>query len=204
MWYLTVIKVAFQEFIFGVHRFMLIMQGSLWTIVSETISNQTIERNNIDKHDPGELQAIITTKQKVIYYHKEKQKDLYQILTRIDDFADTLDFTRKSQLLHQLYIRGRRYMISTITSTQVYKQQSPIVRKNTTHLFIYTLINYGDLESIIEEMSMTYDTQTLLQMYHEAVSEPYSLLYTNLMMKDKQCVYAKQIIFKANYCHIGI
>ena len=35
------------------------------------------------------------------------------------------DFTRKSQLLHQLYIRGRHYMISTITSTQVYKQISP-------------------------------------------------------------------------------
>ena len=48
-------------------------------------------------------------------------------------------------------------MISTITSTQVYKQISPIVRKSITHLFIYRLLNYGDLESIIEEMSAMYD-----------------------------------------------
>ena len=40
-------------------------------------------------------------------------------------------------------------MISTITPTQVYKQIHPIVRKNMTHLFIYRLSNYEDLESIV-------------------------------------------------------
>ena len=50
-------------------------------------------------------------------------------------------------------------MISTITSTQVYKQISPIVRNNKTHLFIYRLRNYGDLESIVEELSAIYDNK---------------------------------------------
>ena len=76
-------------------------------------------------------------------------------------------------------------MISTITSTQVYKQISPIIRKNITNLLIYRLRNYGDLDYIIEEMSAICDKKTLLQMYHEAVSEPYSFLYINLMMKYK-------------------
>ena len=55
---------------------------------------------------------------------------------------------------------------------------SPILRNNITHLFIYRLQSYGDLEYIIEEMSAIYDKKkteknnTLLQMYHEAVSEP--------------------------------
>ena len=53
-------------------------------------------------------------------------------------------------------------MISTITSTQVYKQISPIVRKNMTHLFIYRLRNYADLQAIVEEMSAVYDPKTLL------------------------------------------
>ena len=75
-------------------------------------------------------------------------------------------------------------MISTITSTQICKQISPIVRNNITNLFIHRLRHYGDLESIIEELSAIYDKNTLLQMYHEAVSEPYSLPYINLMMKD--------------------
>ena len=77
-------------------------------------------------------------------------------------------------------------MISTITSTQVYKQISPIVRKTMTHLFIYRLRNLGGLESIVEELSAVYDKKTLLNIYHEAVDEPYSFLYANLLQKDKR------------------
>ena len=80
-------------------------------------------------------------------------------------------------------------MISTITSTQVYTHISPIVRKNMAHLFIYRLRNCGDLESIVEELSAIYDKKTLLQIYHEAVSEDYSFLYVNLMSKDTQHMF---------------
>ena len=148
------------------------------------------EKCYFDSYEPSELEQVIKTQQKVIDYQKEqKHKDLYQILIVIDDFADDTNFTRKSTLLHQLYIRGRHYMISTITSTQVYKQISPIVRKNMTHLFIYRLRNYGDLEAIIEEMSAIYDKKTLLQIYHEAISEPYSFLYINLMQKQRERMF---------------
>ena len=118
-----------------------------------------IEKNIILVHtNPSELEAVINTQKKIIDYQKEqKHKDLYQNLTVIGDFADDTNFTRKSQLLHQLYIRGRHYMISTITSTKVYKQMPPIVRKNMTHLCINRLRNYGDLEAIVEEMSAIYD-----------------------------------------------
>ena len=84
-------------------------------------------------------------------------------------------------------------MINTITSTQVYKQISPIVRKNMTHLFIYRLNKYGDLESIVDELSAIYDKKTLLQIYHEAVSEEYSFLYVNLISKDKRKMVMKQL-----------
>ena len=93
------------------------------------------------------------------------------MLTVIDDFADDTNFTRKSQLLHQLYIRGRHYMTSTITSTQVYKQIPPIVRKKMIQLLIYRLRHYNNLEPIVEELSVIYDKKTLLQIYHEAISE---------------------------------
>ena len=148
------------------------------------------EKCYFDSYDPAELQQVIKTQQKVIDYQKEqKHKYLYQIHIVIDDFADDTNFTRKSQLLHQLYIRGRHYMISTITSTQVYKQISPTVRKSKTHLFIYRLRNYGDLEAIVEELSAIYDKKTLLQIYQEAVSEEHSFLYVNLMRKDKRKMF---------------
>ena len=109
------------------------------------------EKCYFDSHEPSELEAVTNNQKKVKDYQKEqKQQYLYKIHIVIDDFADDTNFTRKSQLLHQLYIRGRHYMISTITSTQVYKQISPIVRKSMTHLFIHRLRNDGDLESIVE------------------------------------------------------
>ena len=83
-------------------------------------------------------------------------------------------------------------MISTITSTQVYKQISPIVRKNMTHLFIYRLRNYSDLEAIVEELSAVYDKKTLLEIYHQAVAEPYSFLYVNLMAKDRSKMFLQK------------
>ena len=61
-----------------------------------------------------------------------------------------------------------------------------------THLFIYRLRNYGDLESIVEELSAIYDKTTLLQIYHEAVSEDYSFLYVNLMSKDKRKMFMER------------
>ena len=69
-------------------------------------------------------------------------------------------------------------MISTVTSTQVYKHISPIVRKSMTYLVISRLRNYGDLEYIIEEMSAIYDKTTLLYIYHESVSDSHVFLAT--------------------------
>ena len=43
-------------------------------------------------------------------------------------------------------------MVPTITSTLLYKQISPIVRESMTHLFMYRLRNYGDLEAIMKYM----------------------------------------------------
>ena len=75
-------------------------------------------------------------------------KKLFQILIVVDDFADSRDLVRNSQLLHSLYIRGRRTAISTITSTQVYNLISPIIRKNATNLYVFKLRNAKDLEAL--------------------------------------------------------
>ena len=170
---------------------------STWRPVKDYIRDHIKpgDRENyyFDSYEASELEQVIKTHQKIIDYRKEqKHKDLYQILVIVDDFADDVNFTRKSQLLHQLYIRGRHYMISTITATQVFRQISPVIRNNLTYLFIYILRTYGDLDAIVEEMSAIYDKTTLLQIYHEAIDEPYSFLYINLMQKDRTRIFMKK------------
>ena len=83
-------------------------------------------------------------------------------------------------------------MISTITATQIYKGVSPVIRKNVTHLFIYRLGNHGDLSAIVEEMSAIYDKHTLLQIYHEAIAEPYSFLCISPMQRDRSKMFMKR------------
>jgi len=148
------------------------------------------EQIYFDHYNPDDLENIIRTQQKVVSYQKEqKHKQMFQILVVIDDFADDTNFTRKSTLLHQLYIRGRHNFISTLTSTQVYKQVSPIVRKNMTHLFVFKLRNQADLEAITEEVSAVYDKDTFKEIYRTATDEPYAFLYINLTAKDNRDMF---------------
>ena len=67
-------------------------------------------------------------------------------------------------------------MISNITATQVYKQISPIIRKNITDLMVYRLRNVSDLEAILDEMSAVYDKRTLLKLYKIATDKPFAFL----------------------------
>ena len=166
-----------------------------WNPVKEYITKEIKphdeEKIYFDHYDPAELEEIMDKQHKVINYLKSQgHTKMFQILVVIDDWADDPSFTRNSKLLHQLYIRGRHQCISTITSTQVYKVISPIIRKNITHLFVYRLRNQADLESWVEELSAVYDKKTLYQLYSLATSEAHSFLYINLMQTDKTKMFS--------------
>ena len=162
---------------------------SIWDPVKEYIKKELKpskdEKYLFDHYDPKDLEKIIDQQYKITeYLKKQKKKKLYQILLIIDDFADSPEFTRNSPLLHQLYIRGRHSMISTITATQWYKVINPIVRKNVTDLIIFKLRNYADLEGIVEELAALTDKKILHNIYQQAVEQPFAFLYVNLTAKN--------------------
>ena len=101
------------------------------------------------------------------YLKSQSSTKMFQILIVIQN-----SFTRNSKLLHQLYIRGRHQYISTITSTQVYKAISTIIRKNMTHLFVYRLRNASDLEAWNEELSGVYDKKHYINYTHLQQTRP--------------------------------
>jgi hypothetical protein len=148
------------------------------------------EKYLFDSYQPGELIKIIQTQHKIIDFMKHnKMKKVFQILIIIDDFADDPSFTRNSQLLHSLYIRGRHTFISTITATQVYKAISPIIRKNITDLYIFRLRNYADMEAWLEEMAAIYDKKTLVSLYTAATDKPFGFLYIKVNAKQKEDMF---------------
>ena len=103
-----------------------------WIPVKEYL-NKTINLSEnepplfYDTNDQENLEKIIDTQKKVTEHLKSKKdnKKLYSILIIIDDWADSPDFSRKSQLLHALFTRGRHSGISTIVSTQKFTALHP-------------------------------------------------------------------------------
>ena len=167
-----------------------------WLPVKEYL-NKTINLSEnepplfYDTNDQENLERIIDTQRKVTEHLKSKKdtKKLFQILIVIDDWADSPDFSRKSQLLHALFTRGRHSGISTIVSTQKFTALHPIIRVNATELYVFRLRNYRDLETFIEEVSALIDKKSLMEIYNLATAEPYSFLYVKLTAKKKDDIF---------------
>ena len=102
----------------------------------------------------------------------------------IDDcFADDPTFIRQPQMLHCLCARGRRIMISTITTAQQFNAIHPIIRTSATALYMYSLRNTKDLGAFADEVSAALDKQTLLDLYHAATSQLCSFLFVKMPPK---------------------
>ena len=144
------------------------------------------EKLYYDTCQPEELEGIINTQRRIIHYMQEqKMKKLRSSFIIVDDFADDPNFVRYSKLLHGLATRGRHDAISFCLSVQKYRVLAPIIRLNSSSLYIFKLKNVSELMSFIGENSAIVDKEQLLNMYHKAVDDkPYSFLYVNMNSKD--------------------
>ena len=102
----------------------------------------------------------------------------------MDDMSDDPKFTRQSQLLHQLYIRGRHSFISTVTSVQKATTLHPLIRTQATHTFTFRLRSMQDLEVWLNENSAVYDKKTLHRIYTAATTPRFGFLYMSLVEHD--------------------
>ena len=162
-----------------------------WTAVKKYISDVMkvdAEKEQIyyEEYDPVALKKIIETQHKVIDFQKKnKQKEIFSVLIVVDDFADDPRFIRYSNILHGLFTRGRHSAISCILSTQKYNVLAPIIRLNSSALFIFRLKNMNEVNSFLEENSALVDKKALYDMYQQAVNDaPYSFFYINTNAKD--------------------
>ena len=101
-----------------------------------------------------------------------------------------------------MFTRGRHNSISTIVASQKWSSLAPIIRVNATELFIYRLRNGKDIECYLDELSALYDKKTLLDVYNQATSQPYSFLYVKLTAPKKEDLFYqnlnKKIIVEEN------
>ena len=155
-----------------------------WTAVKKYLSDvmkvdAEKEQINYEEYDPVALKKIIETQHKVTDFQKKnKQKELFSVLIVVDDFADDPRCVRYSNILHSLFTRGGHSAISCTLSTHKYNVLAPIIRLNSSALFIFRLKNMNEVNSFLEENSALVDKRSLYEMYQQAVNfTPYSLLH---------------------------
>ena len=148
--------------------------------------NNKKEQFLFDEYDADALTHIIDTQHKVIEYQKKLKMDkLFSCLLVIDDFAEDKVFMRYSKIHHGLYTKSRHFGLSVITATQKYNALSPIVRLNSSSLYIFKLKNMAEVETFVMEQSALVDKKSLYEIYQTAVNDkPYSFLFVKLREHD--------------------
>ena len=143
-----------------------------------------------DEYNAEALEHIIDTQHKVIEYQKKmKMTKLFSCLLIIDDFAEDRIFMKYSKVLHGLYTKSRHFGLSVITATQKYNALAPIVRSNTSSLYMFKLKNMKEVDIFIEEQSALVDKKILYEIYKLATEEPYSFLFVKLRESDVNKIF---------------
>ena len=144
-----------------------------------------------NEYDAPSLEKIIDTQHKVIEYQKKQgMKKLFSCLLIIDDFAEDKTFMRYSKILHGLYTKSRHFGLSVITATQKYNALAPIVRLNSSSLYIFKLKNMAEVDAFVQEQSALVDKNTVYQIYKLATEDkPYSFLFVKLRESDVNKIF---------------
>ena len=117
-------------------------------------------------------------------------KPLPQILKIIDDFADRSDIMHSaSNILTTLFIRGRHFGSSCWLSSQKLTAISTVARANFRFVLCWRLRNAKEIQALMEELSAIDPVKTLHEMYEEAIGEPRSFWYVNLVAKEKDDMF---------------
>ena len=144
-----------------------------------------------DEYNAEALEHIIDTQHKVIEYQKKmKMNKLFSCLLIIDDFAEDKTFMRYSKILRGLYTKSRHFGLSVITATQKYNALAPIVRLNTSSLYIFKLKNMAEVDAFVMEQSALIDKKTVYDIYKLATEDaPYSFLFVKLRESDLNKIF---------------
>jgi len=117
-------------------------------------------------------------------------KKLFSCLLIIDDFAEDKTLMRYSKILHGLYTKSRHFGLSVITATQEHNALAPIVRLNSSSLYIFKLKNMAEVDAFVQEQSALVDKNTLYQIYKLATEDKsYSFLFVKLRESDVNKIF---------------
>ena len=104
-------------------------------------------------------------------YNPNKKR---KILIVFDDMiADILSNEKLNPIVSELFIRGRKLIISLVFITKSYFSVPKDIRLNCTHYFIMKIPNKRKLKQIASHNSSDIDFYDLINLYKKCTKKPY-------------------------------
>ena len=119
-----------------------------------------------------------------------------KILIVFDDMIDDMINNNKlNPIVTELFIRGRKLIISIVFITQSYFKVPKDVRLNSTHFPIMKIPNKSELQQIALNHSSDVDFKDFMQIYKKCTTEPYSFLVNDTTLpSDDPLRYRKNLL----------
>ena len=107
---------------------------------------------------------------KVFMEHSNDMQDVYK------NIADMINNKKLNPIVTELFTRGRKISIYTISITQSYVKVPKDVRLNSTHFFIMKIPNKREPQQIALNHSSDINFKDFMKIYKKCTAEPYSFL----------------------------
>ena len=197
------------------HRYRISVRGGSWsgktTALLNIINNQPdINEIYLYAKDPYEVkyQYLIKKREKVGLDHFNDMQDVYKnieeynlgkkhkILIVLDDMiADMINNKKLNPVVTELFIRGRKLIISVVFITKSYCKVPKDVRLNSTHFFIMEIPNNGELQQIALGHSSDIYFKNFMKIYKKCTAEQFSFLVNDATLpSDNPLRFRKNIL----------
>ena len=105
------------------------------------------------------------------YYNPDKKNKVLIVFDYM--IADMINNKKLDSIVTELFIRGRKLIISLVFITRSYFKVLKDVRINTTHFFIVTIPNKRELQQIATNHSPDINSKDIINIYIECTVAPY-------------------------------
>ena len=116
-------------------------------------------------------QTVVDVYEKLEEYNSTKKRKVF-----IDMTADMEANKKLSTLVSELFIRGRKLIISIVFISQSSLKVPKIIRLNTTHYFIMKILNKRELQQIASNHLSDIDFKDFMELYKDYSKKTFSFL----------------------------
>ena len=126
-------------------------------------------------------------------YNIDKKRKIMIVFN--DMIADMINNKRLNSVVTELFIRGKKLIISFVFVTQSYFKVPKDIRLNSTHFFIMKIPNERELQQIALNHSSDISSKDFIKIHKKCTAEPYSFLVNDVTLASDNPFRCRKNLF---------